>query len=124
MSELQVVLNKLEEMSSDIKEIKTDVADLKTKMEKVENKLEKVENRLEKVENRLEAVFEQTGGLIEFRHYTQKTLSNILEQQISITHVVGEHTVAIHTLQRRLNKQENDADTKDDITIKREPEVS
>lgn len=95
MSDLQVVLNKLEEMSSDIKEIKTDVAGLKTDVADLKT-------RMERVENRLESVFEQTAGLIEFRHNTEKMLSYIHEQQISLTHIVGEHEVYIRTLQRRV----------------------
>lgn len=104
-------------MSSDIKEIKTDVAGLKTDVADL-----KV--RMERVENRLEAVFEQTAGPIESKYNTEKTLNYLLEQQISLSHIAGEHEVAIHTLQRRVSKQEIDSDVKDDISIKLEPEVS
>lgn len=95
MSELQLILDKLQEMSFDIKGLKTDVAELKTDVKEI-----KV--RLDKVETRQERIFEQTAGLIEFRQTTEKTLAQILEQQVTLVHIVGEHEVYIRTLQRRI----------------------
>lgn len=95
MNDLQVILDKLQEMASDIKDIKTDVAELKTDVAELKT-------RLDRVEKRQEAIFEQTAGLMEFRQTTEKILGQILEQQVSLVHIVGEHEVYIRTLQRRI----------------------
>lgn len=95
MNEWQIVLDKLEEMGSDIKELKTD-------MREVKSRLDKLEQRMDKLEQKQETIFDQTAGLNEFRQTTEKTLKQILEQQISIVHIIGEHNVAIQTLQRKV----------------------
>ncbi len=102
MNELQLILDKLQDMSSDIKELKTDVAELKTDVAELKTDVKEIKVRLEKVETRQEAIFEQTAGLIEFRQTTEKTLAQILDQQVTLVHIVGEHEVYIRTLQRRI----------------------
>ncbi|CAA7600412.1 Hypothetical protein DEACI_1065 [Acididesulfobacillus acetoxydans] len=102
MTDLQVILDKLQEMTSDMKDIKADVAELKTDVAELKTDVAELKTRQDKAEKRLEAIFEQTAGLMEFRQTTEKILGQILEQQVSLVHIVGEHEVYIRTLQRRI----------------------
>lgn len=116
VSEMKEILERLTEIGQDIKGIKTDVAGLKTdvaelKTEVAELKTEvtglktrmgTLENAVEQIKVRQEVIIEQTAGLMEFRTETKANLEELQENQISITHILGEHEVDIRGLRRRL----------------------
>jgi chromosome segregation ATPase len=78
------------------------------RLDSVEHRLGSVEHRLDSVEEniigmnrRLDIITEQTAGLLEFRTEVNQKLDQISNDQKSIMQVLGEHEVAIRTLQRR-----------------------
>jgi len=78
------------------------------RLDSVEHRLGSVEHRLDSVEEniigmnrRLDIITEQTAGLLEFRTEVNQKLDQISNDQKSIMGVLGEHEVAIRTLQRR-----------------------
>ncbi|MCM1566485.1 MAG: hypothetical protein NC238_11185 [Dehalobacter sp.] len=67
----------------------------------IDQRLDSMDQRLCKVEHKLDVVVEQTAGLMEFRTETNHKLDNISDDQKSIIQVLGEHEIAIRSLQRR-----------------------
>ena len=94
MDNLQLIVEKLDAISSGIQELKTDVAQLKTDVANLTS-------RVDRMEKRQEAIFEQTAGLLEFRQATEEMLKDIRDDQLSMSHILGEHEVHIRSLQRR-----------------------
>ena len=95
MSEMKEILDRLTEMGQDIKEIKTEVVGLKTRMGNLESSVDQIKTRQE-------VIIEQTAGLLEFKTETKAILEDLQENQLSITHILGEHEVDIRGLRRRL----------------------
>jgi archaellum component FlaC len=67
----------------------------------VDLRLGKVEQRLDKLDRKMDNVYEQTANLLEFRTEVIEKLDSISSDQRSIMGVLGEHEIAIRTLQRR-----------------------
>jgi chromosome segregation ATPase len=54
-----------------------------------------------RIDKKLDDVYEQTAGLMEFRSEVTNRLDSISRDQKSIMGVLGEHEIAIRSLQRR-----------------------
>lgn len=109
MSEMKEILYCLTEMGQDIKDIKTDVAELKTDVAELKTDVAELKTRMGNLEStvdqlriRQEVIVEQTAGLMEFRTETKSTLEDLQEDQLSISHILGEHEIDIRGLRRRL----------------------
>lgn len=102
MSEMKEILDRLTEMGQDIKEIKTDVAGLKTEVSGLKTRMGNLESSVDQIKTRQEVIIEQTAGLLEFKTETKAILEELQENQLSITHILGEHEVDIRGLRRRL----------------------
>jgi chromosome segregation ATPase len=123
MSEMKEILYRLTEMGQDIKDIKTDVAELKTDVAglktdvaglktdvaelktdvaELKTRMGNLESTVDQIRIRQEVIVEQTAGLMEFRTETKSTLEDLQEDQLSISHILGEHEIDIRGLRRRL----------------------
>jgi len=102
VSEMKEILERLTEIGQDIKGIKTDVAELKTGVTGLKTRMGTLENAVEQIKVRQEVIIEQTAGLMKFRTETKANLEELQENQLSITHILGEHEVDIRGLRRRL----------------------
>jgi DNA anti-recombination protein RmuC len=109
VSEMKEILYRLTEMGQDIKdiktdvgELKTDVADIKTDVSELKTRMGNLESSVEQIKTRQEVIFEQTGGLLEFRTETKAILLDIQESQLATSDILGEHEISIRGLRRRL----------------------
>lgn len=62
---------------------------------------DRIEGLLAVISKRLDAVYEQTADLTEFRTALNEELDDIVENNKSVSEVIGEHEIAIRTLRRR-----------------------
>jgi archaellum component FlaC len=99
---MKEILDRLTEMGQDIKGIKTDVAELKTDVAELKTRMGNLESSVEQIKTRQEVIVEQTAGLMEFRTETKGILEELQEDQLSISHILGEHEIDIRGLRRRL----------------------
>lgn len=86
-----IVLREIREMKKDISQ----------RFDGIDQRLDSMDQRLGKVEHKLDVVVEQTAGLMEFQTETNYKLDKISDDQKSIIQVLGEHEIAIRSLQRR-----------------------
>ena len=88
----------LEEGQKSLEEGQKSLEEAQKSLEEGQKGLEEGQMRLEK---KLDVVFEQTANLTEFKTEVIKKLEGILQDNISIHEIAGEHEIAIRTLQRR-----------------------
>ncbi|MHB8125407.1 MAG: hypothetical protein ACYDEJ_07140 [Desulfitobacteriaceae bacterium] len=101
MDNLRIIIAKLDTISLDIKELKTDVADLKTDVTGLKTDVANLNNRVDRIDKRQDAIFEQTASLLEFRKFTEEMLTDIRNDQMSVSQILGEHEIYIRSLRRR-----------------------
>ncbi len=89
------------ELKTDVAELKTDVAELKTDVAELKTDVAELKTDVKHLNHKMDAVYEQTGGLSEFRTVTLYELREIKENQKSILEIIAEHDVQIRNLRRQ-----------------------
>ncbi len=91
---LEQILNRLTSMDENISSLKSDVSTLKSDVSTLTSDMTKFNRKLD-------AVFEQTAGLLEFRTDIIDKLKKIIDDNVSLQGIIGEHEIAIRSIRRR-----------------------
>ncbi|HHZ20078.1 MAG TPA: hypothetical protein GX391_06180 [Firmicutes bacterium] len=74
-------------LKGDVSELKSDVTGLKSDVARIDYKLN--------------VVVEQTAGLLEFKTEMIKKTEQLVQDNVAIKQILGEHEIAIRAMQRR-----------------------
>lgn len=71
------------------------------RLDSMENRLDRVEGRLDRMEGRVDVIFDQTGGLLEFRAETLQRLDGIDGKISILAGEMGKQKLEIELLKKR-----------------------
>ncbi len=100
-SDVATLTSDVTEMKSDVVTLTSDVTGMKSDVSTLKSDVSTLKSDMSKFERKLDAVFEQTAGLLEFKTDVTEKLNQIIDDNISLQEIVGEHEVAIRSLRRR-----------------------
>lgn len=98
MSELKTDVSGLK---TDVSELKTDVSGLKTDVSGIKSDVACLKSVVARIDHKLNIVVEQTAGLLEFKTETTKKIDRLFSDNTSLKQAIGEHDIAIRSMQRR-----------------------
>lgn len=106
---LEVLLQKITAIEEDVKAVKTGNEQIGKRLDSLEGRFDTLEGRFDSLEEKFDSlerkvnvIQEQTATLTEFQTEVNKKLDSIMENNLSITQVLGEHEIAIRTIRRRI----------------------
>ncbi|HOL17272.1 MAG TPA: hypothetical protein PLY40_03175 [Bacillota bacterium] len=99
-SKLNSMDEKIGSLTSDVSTLKSDVSTLKSDVSTLKSDVSTLKSDMQKFARKLDAVFEQTGLLTEFKTEVIERLNKIASDNLSLQHIIGEHDVAIRSMQR------------------------
>ncbi len=97
---LEQIFSKLNSMDEKIGSLTSDVSTLKSDVSTLKSDVSTLKSDMQKFARKLDAVFEQTGLLTEFKTEVIERLNKIASDNLSLQHIIGEHDVAIRSMQR------------------------
>lgn len=100
-SDVSGMKSDIKELQSDVSGMKSDIKGLQTDVSGLKSDVMELRTDVKELKEKVNAIYDQTAVLTEFRTETNLKLDNIIEDNKSIHEILGEHEVAIRTLQRK-----------------------
>ena len=97
----KLVLEKFENLEMGQKALESSVKNLEIGQKGLEVSVKNLEIGQTEIKNDIKSIVEQTADLTEFREEVKEKLDTLIEDNISIHGILGEHEVSIRTLKRR-----------------------
>ena len=91
----KLVLEKFENLETSVKSLEMSVKDLKLGQRNLEHGQGEIREDIK-------SIVEQTADLTEFREEVKDKLDTLIQENLSIHGILGEHEVAIRTIRRRV----------------------
>ena len=101
LQKLNAVDENIGALKSDVSTLKSDVSTLKSDVSTLKSDIAIMKSDMFKHDRKLDAVFEQTGALLEFKTEITEKLNKIIDDNVSLQEIIGEHEIAIRSLRRK-----------------------
>jgi outer membrane murein-binding lipoprotein Lpp len=88
-------------LKSDVTTLKSDVSTLKSDVSTLKSDVSTLKSDVSSLNKKVGVIFDQTAKLSEYHDETTSKLDTIMDDQISMQGVLGEHEIIIRTLRRR-----------------------
>ena len=105
----ELVLQKFENLETSVKGLEISVKGLETSSKNLEISVKdlelgqkKLEDGQREIRKDIKSIVEQTADLTEFREEVKDKLDTLIQENLSIHGILGEHEVAIRTIRRRV----------------------
>lgn len=100
-TEISGMKMEISSMKADMSDMKAEMSDMKSNISNLTVQVSRLDEKMDKMDHTLTIVYDQTAVLTEFKHEMNEKLDKVLEDNQSISQIIGEHEIAIRTLRRK-----------------------
>lgn len=98
----RLVIEKLGNLEKGQHDLEMSVKSLEISVKGLELSMKDLEQGQSEIKEDIKAIVEQTADLTEFREEVKDKLDTLIQENLSIHGILGEHEVAIRTIRRRV----------------------